>query len=156
MRELITLLETLNAQEALEKESLLQIQEQIFLITTRQREMYTCQNKKPFFAGNCLGRKKGDFFYPSVWLLDIISKYTSKKIIVDKKTEWLFVCGRDIFSGILDVQGNPQEKDLVLVLNQFKECIGIAHYMTNPTKKKPITHVYDIGDYLRRERTKKL
>ncbi len=148
-------LKQFNCSDVFDSSDILFIKEQVFLVTAKQREIFSSAKKKPIFVGNCLGRKKGDLFLPSVWLLDVLSKHAQKKIVVDKKTEWLFICGRDIFSGIVEVQGSPQDEEYVLVFNKFKDCVGIACYAANPTKKKPIRHVYDVGDYLRRERTRK-
>jgi len=133
-------------------EDFVQIKEYYFVLTKKQKELLP---KKPLFIGNCLGKKKGNLFCPSVSLLDQIAARYQKAVFVDAKTEWLFICGRDIFS-VQETKGNPQENDLVLVLNRFKECIGVAQYTANPNKNNPIKHIYDIGDYLRRERKRKL
>ena len=149
-----TFLEQFNVTNVINLEDILIINENYFLITKKQKEITQLQ-KKPVFIGNCLGRKKGNTFYPSTAFLDIISKTYEKQIIIDPKTEWLFICGRDIFQ-TTEEKGNPQDNDVILVMNRFKECIGIANYTSNSSKKKPIKRLYDIGDYLRRERTKKL
>lgn len=133
-------------------ENFVQIREFYFMLTKKQKELLS---KKPVYIGNCFGKKKGNLFCPSVNLLDDIAARYDKCIFVDAKTEWLFICGRDIFN-VQEVLGSPEENELVLVLNRFKECIGMAQYTTSPNKKNPIRHVYDIGDYLRRERKRKL
>lgn len=133
-------------------EGFVQIREFYFVLTKKQKELLP---KKPVFIGYCLGKKKGSQFLPSVGWLDQIAVQYQKAVMVDAKTEWLFICGRDIFN-VQEVLGSPEENELVLVLNRFKECIGIAQYTTSPNKKNPIRHVYDIGDYLRRERKRKL
>jgi len=152
----LSFLESFGVKDVIQKEDLLVIQENVFLVSAKQREIFTSAKKKPVFVGNCLGRKKGELFFPSVWFLEVLSKHVQKKIVVDKKTEWLFICGRDIFNGVVDVQGSPQDDEIVLVLNQYKECMGLARFASSPTKKNPIKNVYDVGDYLRRERTRKL
>ncbi len=152
MLELKTFLKNFNAEDLLEMSNVVQLKEFYFTLNRQQR---TILATKPVFIGYCLGKKKGNSFCPSVSLLDYISLRNVKKIIVDEKTEWLFICGRDIFN-IQQALGSPQEKDNVLVLNRFKECIGIAQYTATPSKRNPVRHIYDIGDYLRRERKRKL
>ena len=90
-------------------------------------------------------KKKGNLFCPSVSLLDQIAARYQKAVFVDAKTEWLFICGRDIFS-VQETKGNPQENDLVLVLNRFKECIGVAQYTANPNKNNPWIHKFIVSD----------
>jgi len=146
-------LKLFNAEDVVLMDDVVQIKEFYFTLTLAQKDLLS--HSKPIYIGYCLGKKKGQQFCPSICLLDFISGRYEKQVVVDAKTEWLFVCGRDIFS-VTCVKGNPSEGDLVLVMNQHQECIGIASYAGNPSKKTPIKHVYDIGDYLRRERTRKL
>src|SRR3989338_11659886 len=51
----------------------------------------------PESAGIFLGETKNSNFYPSSALIDIISKNSDKKIFLNKKTAWLFICRRDVF-----------------------------------------------------------
>ncbi len=55
-----------------------------------------------FYAGAYLGAVKGASFFPSFLLLTMIAETKANKLVVDRKTAWLFICGRDIFKkGIL-------------------------------------------------------
>ncbi len=146
-------LKSFGVEDMIRTEDVVQIKEFYFTLNRQQKELL--QHTRPVFIGYCLGKKKGQQFCPSVCLMDFISGRYEKKIVVDAKTEWLFICGRDIFN-MQEVLGSPQDNDLVLVLNRFKECIGIGQHSTDPNKKNPIKHVYDIGDYLRRERKRKI
>lgn len=108
-----------------------------------------------FYAGAYLGKIKGDKFFPSFILLKMIAKEKANKIIVDKKTEWLFICGRDVFKrGIIQVSGAKRRDAYALILNQRGECLGFGKILCNLDEKKckvAVKNVLDIGDFLRRE-----
>ena len=112
-----------------------------------------------FYTGTYLGTLKGQSFFPSFLLLDMISKTKSNKLVVDNKTAWLFICGRDIFRrGI--VEGTQLKKgEYTLVLTQMNECIGYGKILINlrgppDSKQVAVKNNLDIGDFLRREKSK--
>ncbi|MEM2121299.1 MAG: hypothetical protein QXU20_01400 [Candidatus Woesearchaeota archaeon] len=100
-----------------------------------------------------IGSLKNNFknFIPSQRFLDLILRKTDFKLnylIVNEKSEWLFICKRDIFkNGILNK--NHVLGDKFLVLNSKRECIGIAGLKN---KDSIIKNIFDIGDFLRREK----
>lgn len=108
-----------------------------------------------FYAGLYLGKSKKDRFFPSFNLLRIIAEAKANKVVVDKKTEWLFICGRDIFKrGIKNVVGSKNRGSYTLILNMKSECLGygkILHNLDKPGKGVVIKNILDIGDFLRRE-----
>ena len=108
-----------------------------------------------FYVGIYLGKMKKGRFFPSVNLLRMIAETKANKVIVDKKTEWLFICGRDIFKkGIKKVAGSKNKGDYTLILNVYNECLGygkILHDLDRPRKGVVIKNILDIGDFLRRE-----
>ncbi len=108
-----------------------------------------------FYAGLYLGKAKKDRFFPSFNLLRIIAEAKANKVVVDKKTEWLFICGRDIFKrGIKNVVGSKNRGSYTLILNMKSECLGygkILHDLDKPGKGVVIKNILDIGDFLRRE-----
>jgi ribosome biogenesis protein Nip4 len=69
-------------------------------------------------------------------------------VVVNENAEWLFLCGRDIFKeGIVKkslTNGNA------LVLNERKECIGYGKIKSD--RSQIIKNIFDLGDFLRRER----
>ena len=109
-----------------------------------------------FHAGTYLGKAKDGKFFPSFNLLDIIAQKKANKVIVDKKTEWLFICGRDIFKqGITKVTGSTKKGDHVLILNAYGECLGFGKILHNLDEKRvgpAVENILDIGDFLRREK----
>jgi ribosome biogenesis protein Nip4 len=110
-----------------------------------------------FYAGLLLGAKKNGEFKPSFELLRMIAEGRANKVVVDSRTEWLFICGRDIFKrGIVDMEGSKREGDYVVVLNETGDCLGfgkIVSNLDNVKNKVFVKNMLDIGDFLRRERT---
>jgi ribosome biogenesis protein Nip4 len=111
-----------------------------------------------FYAGTYLGKARGRKFLPSFSLLAMLAEKGANKIVVDKKTEWLFICGRDIFKrGIMKTMGSKKKGAYALILNQYDECLGfgkIVFDLNKETQGVAVRNVLDIGDFLRRERAK--
>lgn len=133
-------------------------------LVVRRRDRYFLLNenlkehlsKNFFYAGIYLGTTKKGKLTPSFNLLDMIAQENANKVFVDKKTEWLFICGRDIFEkGITGRTGLTKRNDLVLVMNSYGECLGygrLTHTLDREKSKIAIENCLDIGDFLRRER----
>jgi ribosome biogenesis protein Nip4 len=106
-----------------------------------------------FYAGTYLGKIKNGKFFPGFELLRLLAEKNANKVVVNKKTEWLFICGRDVFKrGIVKVIGRGRKGDHVLVLNCQGECLGFGTVTSDLNKKDAfIKNISDIGDFLRRE-----
>ncbi len=102
--------------------------------------------QEPFALGTYLG--SGKPFHPSVALLDWLDKRTENYAIVDKKSAWLFLCGRDIFADSV-LKQNVNNGKLVLVKNESDEVLGLGE-LTG--RKVAIKNLLDRGDFLRREK----
>jgi ribosome biogenesis protein Nip4 len=112
--------------------------------------------RKPVFAGTLLGKKKNNYLVPGVALLDLLAgSKNTKKVIVTDKAAWLFVCAKNLLHGsVVSSENAPQPNDWVLVMNN-NECLGFGQLMTPLSDEKgAITNVFDIGDFLRRERAR--
>jgi ribosome biogenesis protein Nip4 len=124
-----------------------------FLLSENLKQL---ASKDLFYAGTYLGQAKDGKFFPSFNLLDMIAQKKANKIILCKKTEWLFICGRDIFKqGITEVTGSTKKDDCVLVLNSYSECLGFGRILRNLDGKRggpAVENILDIGDFLRREK----
>ena len=110
-----------------------------------------------FYAGEYLGAVKGTSFFPSFILLAKIAQTKANKIMVDKKTSWLFICGRDIFRQGIVKENNPKKGDHTLVINEKNECLGFGKIMLNlrgvpDSKEVAVKNILDLGDFLRREK----
>jgi len=128
-------------------------QNRYFLLNIELKKLIA---KDFFYAGIYLGKAKNGRFFPSFNLLKILAKKKANKIIVDKKTEWLFICGRDIFQkGITKVIGSKRKGDYALILNQHSECVGFGKILRNLDEEKEgvaVKNISDLGDFLRREK----
>ena len=109
-----------------------------------------------FYAGTYLGKTVRSKLFPGFELLRLLAEKKANKTIVDKKTEWLFICGRDIFEqGIVNVAGAGQKGEHVLVLNNHDECLGFGRIVCDLSKTErglAVKNILDIGDFLRREK----
>jgi ribosome biogenesis protein Nip4 len=121
-----------------------------FLLSTSLRKLTL---KEFFYAGTYLGKIKNGKFFPGFELLRMIAEKKANKVLVNKKTEWLFICGRDVLKqGIVKVIGPGRKGDHVLVLNLYGECLGFGRVIYDLNKENAlIRNVSDIGDFLRRE-----
>ena len=115
-----------------------------------------------FYAGTFLGKVRSNKFFPSFNLLLMLAKHNGVNyVIIDKRASWLFICGRDVFrKSILQTQGRVYKNNLVLVLNEFEECLGFGRIFgeklqstKNKSTKVAIANLLDVGDFLRRERS---
>ena len=127
-----------------------------FLLNLRTRKLLS---KDLFYAGIYLGKVKDGLFFPSFILLAMIaSAEGTNKVVVDAKSEWLFIVGRDIFSqGITKVIGSNKKGAYTVVVNQHDECLGFGRILHDLGDKDErhlvaVRNVSDIGDFLRRER----
>ena len=110
-----------------------------------------------FYVGSYLGAVKGAGFFPSFLLLAMLAERKANKMVVDKKTAWLFICGRDIFQQGILKENNLKKGDYTLILNVHNECLGFGKIMHNlrgvpDAKKVAVKNILDIGDFLRREK----
>jgi ribosome biogenesis protein Nip4 len=110
-----------------------------------------------YYAGLYLGKVKKGVFFPSFNLLNMLVAAAANKVILDRKTAWLYICGRDVFrTGILKMTGSKRKGDATLVLNEFGECLGFGRIMGQIDESGKndiiIKNVSDVGDFLRRER----
>jgi len=141
-----------DANISLDESLIVRKENRYFLLNEKLEKLVT---KDFFYAGTYLGKIKHGKFFPSFSLLRMIAEKKANKIIVDKKTEWLFICGRDIFKqGIIKVMGSKRKGDYVLILNQHGECLGFGKILRSLDEEKEgvaVKNISDIGDFLRRE-----
>jgi ribosome biogenesis protein Nip4 len=141
-----------DASISLDESLIVKKENRYFLINEKLKKLIT---KDFFYVGTYLGKTKNGKFFPSFSLLMMIAERKANKIIVDKKTAWLFICGRDIFKqGIIKVMGSKKRGDYTLILNQHEECLGfgkIIHNLNGEKSGLAVKNISDIGDFLRRE-----
>ncbi len=92
-------------------------------------------------------------FIPSPAFPDLLSDRTGKKVNINSKAEWLFLCGRDVFeSSVMKTNSGLRSSELkpgnlVLVQNEKDEALGVGR-----VGEKVIKNLLDKGSYLRDER----
>ncbi len=123
-----------------------------FLITGNMKRLL---NEGFFYVGTYLGKVKSEQFFPSFSLLQMVSEQQTNKVYVDRKSAWLFICGRDIFKrGILRAEGARGEGSYTLVLNEYEECLGFGRIVCDLDMAEggaAVKNISDVGDFLRRE-----
>ncbi len=111
----------------------------------------------PLYAGLLIG-ELGKQFLPSIQMCQIVAKEGRKfsSVKVNSKGETLVVYGRDVFGDSIIQHNVSRENELVIILNQHDEAIGIGRtrytskFLTDKGKVT-VTTVADIGQYLREE-----
>jgi len=88
----------------------------------------------------------------------IAKRKEANKVMVDERSEWLFIVGRDLFKrAILRVSGSQKKGAYTLVVNQQDESLGFGRIMHSLDEKErkhevAVRNISDIGDFLRREK----
>lgn len=134
------------------KEELVVLDNKYYLVNNQLKDFYSKIKLDPFYIGEYIGKQKGENFFPSLTLVKKIAKFAKKTITLTNKGEWLFSCGRDIFSdSIEDSKGKPEPGSLVIIKNKYS-YLGFGKVMKKITGKGAvIKNILDIGDFLRRE-----
>lgn len=128
-----------------------EMRNQFFLADSGLLEIKNKINEEPFALGTFLGEVRKNNFCPSIALLDMLSKISDRKVFVNERAEWLFLCGRDLFEeGI--VKKNA-DKGFVLVQNKIDENLGYGEIVSG---KIAVKNFLDKGDFLRRESPERL
>jgi ribosome biogenesis protein Nip4 len=113
-------------------------------------------NEGFLYAGIYLGKTSVGGFMPSFMFLTMIAETAQNKIYVDQRTEWLFICGRDIFrKGITRVTGLSKKNDYALIMDAYGECLGFGAMRARVGEEGEnvaVKNILDIGDFLRREK----
>jgi len=102
-----------------------------------------------YAIGTFMGEEKMGFS-PSPALIDLISRFPdaqSKKVFVNKKAEWMFLCGRNVLSDSITKNPNSLVEGLVFVQNENDENLGYGQFKKEDTLI--IKHILDKGRYLR-------
>ena len=153
MKNLLKFIKQFTNKRFIDARNLLVVENKFFVINEKLKNIIKKTGKEPFYAGTYIGKSKGFKFFPSFALLQRIAIYTTNKIWVDDKTEWLFVCGRDIFAkGIIKATGHKEKGGISLIFNQHNELLGFGKIVKKLDKKEVVVeNILDVGDFLRRE-----
>ena len=154
MKQITDFVKQFNANIPFDKGCVVRNRNRYYLVPKKMKQRIP---KVFFSAGAYLGAVKRNSFFPSFLLLAMIGEHKANKLVVDKKTGWLFICGRDIFKQGIRKKNNLKKGDYTLVMNRHDECLGFGKVMHNLSeeldkKEVAVKNVLDIGDFLRREK----
>ena len=103
------------------------------------------------YAGKLLGRTRTEFAPGTSLLRELGGIAGPNKVWVNDRVGWLFSCGRDIFEeSILRVEGSLVDGTYFLVM-LGRNCLGYGRFETLGVGGI-LRNLFDIGDFLRRER----
>ena len=106
--------------------------------------LYKLIKKQPYSAGRFVGYMKRGILIPSFELMqEYVNKFNKDYIMVNEKSEKLFLYGRDIF--ISSVELDKSNKDFAIVVNRRKEVLGLVK-----KQKRIWKNVVDRGLFLRK------
>jgi len=123
----------------------LKIRRNYFQVSDELLEVKERINGEPFSIGKFLGTGKP--FHPSTSLIDWLGKRADNYVIVDRKSAWLFMCGRDIF--LNSIIKRTVKKGPVIVKNEAGEILGYGDLVR---RKIAVRNMLDKGDFIRREK----
>lgn len=109
----------------------------------------------PVSVGLFLGEDKKSF-RPTPALLNLLAKHNTKRIVLDEKSAWLFLCGRDILMQGVVSSDEFKKDELAIVSDADGNILGYGKVLGKFNPKSPsqeyVKNLLDKGDYLRRER----
>ncbi len=100
-----------------------------------------------FFVGTSIGELRQKGFFPNPEFIDFLSKRSEDKIIINDKSEWMFLCGKDIFKSGVSSDKSKDSARNVFVQNKNNENLGLA----GSFKNGQYYHILDKGAYVRKE-----
>jgi ribosome biogenesis protein Nip4 len=120
----------------------------IYATSPELREFMEETSTDFFSLGTPLGKIKKDFM-PTPEFVDFLSHHSDRKVFIGSKSEWMFLCGKDIFRK--GIANNTLEKNRgsVFIFNKYDENLGIAKFMQDTNV--PLKHILDKGAYIRKE-----
>lgn len=122
------------------------IKSKYFLVSSELLKIKEKFSFEPLGIGIFLGEEKKGDFYPSLALLEILSKYSKEKVILNDLGELDFIYGKNLRERhILKVKGKSYLK---LVQNEYNENLGYGKLK----EKSALKNKLDRGDFLRREK----
>ncbi|MFA6088306.1 MAG: hypothetical protein WC755_00450 [Candidatus Woesearchaeota archaeon] len=147
-------------------ENVIRIRNNFFQITEEQNKILATLKakriKNPEFIGEFLGTvivyKKR--FEPSITLIKKLSKMTDRKVTVNEKGEFLFLCGRNLLrQSVIGYTDTVKKNGMVIVCDHEGLCLGYGRllvYFDNRLSAEDVVvkNLLDLGDFLRREQSK--
>ncbi len=146
---------------------LVQMNKSVFFVSKNliavKKEISAKNKIEPEYIGELLAETKKDIVHPTLVLVEKLSAFAVKKVYVSKDAEWLFLCGKDLFTDSIEkieylgeevrkrdvVDKKVRMRGLALVFNSKNECLGYGEIVNRGMIF--LKNKLDKGDYLRRE-----
>jgi ribosome biogenesis protein Nip4 len=108
-----------------------------------------------FSIGRFIGEERKGF-QPTSAFVDLVAARDERRVIVEDKAAWLFLCGRDVLMASVREEGPFSPNQLAIVADREGNVLGygkiVAPFSRKMRNKVYVKHVLDKGEYLRRER----
>ncbi|MBW3001688.1 hypothetical protein KY338_00840 [Candidatus Woesearchaeota archaeon] len=143
---MISLIQKFTDKKIVDLSKVIRIGRDFYLVDDSLRTVCKNIKKQAEYIGIFLGKKEK----PGLYLLNLLAKHSKKKVWLNETGAWLFICGRDVFAKSIVKAENAD--DFVLIMNEYDECLGFGQVVDLSAKKVAIKRLFDIGDFLRRER----
>jgi len=137
-----------NADVLLELGKIIKKGRYVFVATNEMRSFMEDTGTDFFSIGTQIGEIKKDFM-PTPWFIDFLSNNSERKAFINNKSEWMFLCGKDIFQKGIEKIEIPKRRGLIFVQNKFNENLGLAKFMQDANV--PLENILDKGAYVRKE-----
>lgn len=106
-----------------------------------------------FSVGLFLGEDR-QRFRPTSALIELIAPHVVRRIVVNEKTAWLFLCGKDVLGeGILETDDYDKD-ELAIVADAEGNVLGYGKIVSPRARNDNdlvVKNILDKGEYLRRE-----
>jgi ribosome biogenesis protein Nip4 len=150
MRQLEGFLRSIGAGYEVPEEDVVRINNKRFAASPALRASMTRRDRL-IYAGRFLGRTKNVWEPSAILLREVAGQSAARKAWVDDQAAWLFVCGRDVFTErITRIDPEAAEGTNYLVM-LGDDCLGYGRLQT-VDGKLILRNLFDIGDFLRREK----
>lgn len=129
-----------------------------YLVSQEQLKIIDGISIEPASSGLYVGDfdPKTDKFTPSLMLMELLASKNKNNIVVRKKSEFLFTCGRDLFKdSVAKFDFQVEINQLVLIVDHLGQFLGLGKIKNNYDSISKndlfIESLFDVGDFLRRE-----
>lgn len=116
------------------------------------------QGKQPLFMGSfIMDKSKEGKYRASLYTASKIKNEAINKVIIISKAEQLFLYSRNVISkSVVKVLGKPKRGDILLILNEQEDCLGLGMMLKDALvdrgEEPVVKNLVDMGKYLRCER----
>ena len=120
----------------------------LFMCKKELHDLMLASSTNFFSIGFPLGELKKEFL-PTPEFIDFLSTKSNRQVVVNKKSEWMFLCNNDIFRKGITEFNLDKKRGMVFIQNEQGENLGLAKFMTGGDVS--LRNILDKGAYIRKE-----